>query len=160
MEEAWANFFSAQVGASSALLGLLFVGVSLNLPKILASPGLPNRALLALILLLIVLILSLIFLVPNQGLRLLAVEVLFFAVLMLAVGTAIEISLTKAARVLRKAYLLNFVLFELSALPYLVAGVLLAMGDAAGVYWLAAGMILSIVKAVTEAWVLLVEINR
>ena len=48
----WENFNIAEVGASAALLGLLFVGVSINLARIISLPGLPNRALLALIILL------------------------------------------------------------------------------------------------------------
>lgn len=43
MDDAWQVFFAAQVGASAALLGLLFVGASLNLDKILAGPLLPRR---------------------------------------------------------------------------------------------------------------------
>ena len=43
MIEAWVNFFVAQCGASAALLGLIFVSVSLNLTKILSHPLLPGR---------------------------------------------------------------------------------------------------------------------
>ena len=52
----WENFFIAEVGASAALLGLIFVGVSINLTRIISIPGLPNRALLALIILLTILV--------------------------------------------------------------------------------------------------------
>ena len=38
----WANFFFAEVGASAALVGLLFVAVSINLKRILEVPGLPG----------------------------------------------------------------------------------------------------------------------
>ncbi len=51
----WENFFIAEVGASVALTGLIFVGVSINLTRILSLTGLPNRALLALTLLLTIL---------------------------------------------------------------------------------------------------------
>lgn len=33
----WENFFVAQVGASAALAGLVFVGISINLTKIVAT---------------------------------------------------------------------------------------------------------------------------
>ena len=41
----WETFFTAQVAASATLVGLLFVGVSLNLKMILSNDGLPDRAL-------------------------------------------------------------------------------------------------------------------
>jgi hypothetical protein len=40
----WSKFFSAQVGASAALTGLLFVVISINLPKIVANPQLASRS--------------------------------------------------------------------------------------------------------------------
>ena len=47
----WQPFFAAQLGAGAALLGLLFVGLSLNLGRILANPSLPLRAEIGLMLL-------------------------------------------------------------------------------------------------------------
>jgi hypothetical protein len=40
--EPWGGFFIAQVGASAALAGLIFVAVSLNLTKVLALAICPN----------------------------------------------------------------------------------------------------------------------
>jgi hypothetical protein len=51
----WTAFFRAQLGAAATLGGLVFVGLSLNLTKILSFPALPNRALLALGALLVIL---------------------------------------------------------------------------------------------------------
>src|SRR5262249_40130836 len=54
----WTIFFTAQLGAAATLGGLVFVGLSLNLTKILSFPALPNRALLALGVLLGILVVS------------------------------------------------------------------------------------------------------
>jgi hypothetical protein len=54
----WGNFFFAEVGASAALAGPVFVGASINLAQILKIPGLPERALEALIALMTVLVVS------------------------------------------------------------------------------------------------------
>jgi hypothetical protein len=52
----WGDFFVAQAGAAVALAGLVFVGVSINLDKIIAIPSLPGRALEAMVLLVAVLV--------------------------------------------------------------------------------------------------------
>jgi hypothetical protein len=49
---------------------------------------------------------------------------------------------------------------QLAVLPYLVAGVFLLTGDPIGFYTLIPGITMSVIKAPTDSWVLLVEINR
>jgi hypothetical protein len=74
----WHDFFLAQAGAAGVLTGLVFVGVSINLEKIVSDPssGLAGRAAEALILLVAVLIASVLVLVPGQGAGVLGAEVL------------------------------------------------------------------------------------
>lgn len=157
----WAPFITTQLHIAGALTGLLFVGLSLNLKKILSYPDLPDRALLALAVLLMVLIVCSLMLIPGQPLRLVGIEVLALGLIMLIVGTRIEIRMLRSAEPKgRITYLTNFILLELGLLPYVVGGALLMAGDANGLYWIAAAIIISVVKAVLEAWVLLVEINR
>ena len=64
---AWESFVVAEVGASAVLAGLVFVGLSINLDKIIADPGLPGRALEALVALTVVLVVSSLLLVPGQS---------------------------------------------------------------------------------------------
>jgi modulator of FtsH protease len=161
MTDAWANFFVAQVGASAALLGLLFVGVSLNLDKILSYPVLPDRALLAMLMLLSILLVASILLIPNQPLTAIAIEVLLIGVLIWGSGTFIYVRDLRQIKPEGKVtFTGNFALFEFATLPYLVAGILLLVAAPDAFYWLAAAIILSALKALTDAWVLLVEINR
>ena len=74
----WHDFFLAQAGAAGVLTGLVFVGVSINLEKILSDPtsGLAGRAAEALVLLVAVLTASCLLLVPGQGALLVGIEVL------------------------------------------------------------------------------------
>ena len=74
----WHDFFLAQAGAAGVLTGLVFVGVSINLEKILSDPtsGLAGRAAEALVLLVAVLTPSCLLLVPGQGALLVGIEVL------------------------------------------------------------------------------------
>jgi hypothetical protein len=52
------------------------------------------------------------------------------------------------------------VLGQLAALPALVAGISLLAHAGGGLYWLLAGITISVLAAVFNAWVLLIEIAR
>lgn len=77
----WNDFYVAVAGAPATLTGLLFVGVSIGLTKILSIRGLPDRALLSLVLLLTVLLLSILFLVPNLTTKTLGTAVFIIGLL-------------------------------------------------------------------------------
>jgi modulator of FtsH protease len=158
----WAGFFTAQIGSSAALAGLLFVGVSLNLKVILSASFLPLRALLALALLIGILVVSSLMMMPGQTRVAVAVEVLAVGVVAWVGGSLIEIRGWRHAADggSRTTYVANALLLQFATVPYLVAAALLFAGNDAGLYWLAAAVILSTIKAVADAWVLLVEINR
>ncbi len=162
----WHDFFLAQAGAAGVLTGLVFVGVSINLEKILADPnsGLPGRAAEALILLVAVLTASVLLLVPGQSTALIGVEVL--AVGLAAWGWVVAIQLRRLGYWrtmrpdLRRAFVLRVALGQLATLPLVIAGVAVLTVGLGGLYWLVAGTVFSILAALSEAWVLLVEINR
>jgi len=159
--EGWHDFFLGQLGASAALAGLLFVAISINLERILAGPGLPDRAMLAILLLLGILVVSGLMLIPHQPTALAGIEALVVGAAVLAAGTLIEFVLARAPRHQSMlVFATNAALFAGSALPYIIGGVLLVFGDPAGLYWIAAAVVVSVVKAVADAWVLLVEIQR
>ena len=61
---------------------------------------------------------------------------------------------------LRGAFVLRVALGQIATLPLVVAGIAVLLGGFGGLYWLVAGMVFSILAALFEAWVLLVEINR
>ncbi len=65
----WHDFFLAAAGASAALLGLLFVGVSINLASIAADEriDLRTRAAQAFTNLVFVMVIGLIMLIPDQA---------------------------------------------------------------------------------------------
>ena len=146
----WEAFYAAQLGAAAALGGLVFVGLSLNLKKILSYAWLPGRALLALMVLMAILVISSFMLMPGQSLTALGLEIAAVGVLLFFV-----VNLQN-----RRPFIGNLVLLEIGILPFIVGGVLLLFGIESGFYWIAAGVIVSFIKAVIDAWVLLVEINR
>jgi hypothetical protein len=61
---------------------------------------------------------------------------------------------------LRQAFVLRVVLGQIATLPLVIAGVTVLSVGLGGLYWLVAGSVFSILAALFEAWVLLVEINR
>jgi len=157
---AWTDFFAAVVGATSALLGLFFVSLSLNLATILANRGLPERALQALLQLLAALIVGLLLLMPGQSLWAAGLEILVVAVLVAVVGTVLALRGLRGGKDHKSDFIRNLALVEISVVPWFVGGFLLLGGNAVGGYWLAVGICLSIMKAVIDSWVFLVEINR
>lgn len=159
--DAWQNFFLAQVGASAALTGLIFVSVSISLKKILEHSKLVNRAFQVLAVLLQILVVSSLTLVPGQSLAVFGTEVLVVGVAVWIVATIFEFgSIRTTPAQYRNVALFNTGFTQVAALPYLIGGGILLTGSPAGFYWLVASILLSYAKAMFEAWVLLVEINR
>ncbi|MFT3972977.1 MAG: hypothetical protein QM699_05890 [Amaricoccus sp.] len=93
-----AGFFSAQFAAGAALLGLIFVGLSLNLTRILSEENLPRRAEISMVLLVLQLVVASIALIPGQSLALVGVEVLLAAGLAWGITTAIGVAILRHAR--------------------------------------------------------------
>jgi hypothetical protein len=159
--DVWENFFLAQVGASAALTGLIFVSVSINLKKILQYSKLVNRAFQVLAVLLQILVVSSLALVPGQSAAAFGAEVLILGIGVWIIVTAFEFgSVRTTPPEYRNVALLNAGFSQVAALPYVVGGIILMTSGGAGCYWLVGGILLSYAKAIFEAWVLLVEINR
>ncbi|HEU4999459.1 MAG TPA: hypothetical protein VFT68_10975 [Lapillicoccus sp.] len=154
----WHELFVASAGAAAALAGLVFVAVSINVERILSFHGLPERALQTILLLLGAVVVSILGLVP-QSTTALAVELLV-ATAMLCVG------LFYSARAAfdtggNRTWLASRLLVVIpGSLPYLVGGISLLVATGGGLAWVAVGILGGMIGAVTNAWVLLVEILR
>ena len=157
----WIAFFTAQLGAAATLGGLVFVGLSLNLTKVLSFPALPNRALLALGVLLGILVVSSLILIPGQSTQLIGFEILVAGLFATAVAAWIEVRTLRSAPLQNRGkFLVNMIFLGLALVPYVVGGAQMLGGSLVGLYWVAAAVIVSFIKAIGDAWVLLVEINR
>ena len=162
----WSDFSVAQVGASAALLGLVFVGMSINLKEFVGTPVLVNRAIEAILLLGTVLVTATAVLMPGQdrdalGIELIVVGVLVaLAVLRLQRGSSTYVVPAGDRGPTRGSLLSRRVLGLGSAVLIVVAGVLLLAEAGGGLYWWPAAVVAAYIGAIVNAWVLLVEILR
>ena len=158
---AWENFFIAEVGASAALAGLVFVGLSINLDKIIAGPGLPGRALEALVALVVVLVVSSLLLVPRQPQALIGGELLVSGLAFWIAIVSLQVAnLRTLAPPYRRVFVVRVALGQLATVPFVIAGAAVLVRGEGGLAWVVPGVIVSFVLALLDAWVLLVEINR
>jgi len=156
----WGNFFVAEVGASAALAGLLFVAVSISLSKVLSVPYLPNRALGALVLLFQALLIASCGLVPGESIALLGGEIGAIGVVTWLVLIWIQRGNAHHPSVPKQWFYIRLIGSQLATLPMLIAAGSLLAGRGGGLYWVVPGMAFSLLAAIFNAWVLLVEIHR
>ena len=159
--EDWAEYCVAQIGASAALAGLIFVGVSINLAKVIAIPQLVSLSLEAILLLATVLGECSILLAPGQPPARIGAEILVLALALWAILSLLQRrTFSRAPREYRRDYWRHFVPGQLAMLAFAVAGAWLMMGGEAGLIFFLPGTLLCYAAAFNYAWILLIEINR
>jgi len=158
----WDNFFVGELGAAAALAGLLFVSVSVNQARILELGRMADRGLEALLMLFLVLAVASLGLVPGQPPRLLGAEIAALALGLLAGLVPLQrtyLRQTDAQHRAHSAYLAR--VNQLAIALVALGGLILARrADAAGLYVMVPGILLTFIGAGANAWVLLIEINR
>lgn len=157
----WSNFFVAQAGASAALTGLIFVGISISLNELIKFPHLLLRAAATLVVLLSVLVTSSLLLAPVQSIRTAGIEVLAVGVASLLITFSLGLSgVRRAAPEFRRFALISLSMMLCATIPLVIAGiVMLTQGDS-GLYWLLPAFTVAFVVALVDGWILLVEIHR
>jgi modulator of FtsH protease len=151
----------AAAGASAALAGLVFVAVSINLDRILSFPWLPGRVGETIVLLTAVLVESLLLVAPGQSRVALGAEILGIGAAAWVVLAVLHVRLRRHGTGTTALQLrTRIVAGQAASLPALVAGASLLLEAGGGLYWLMAGVVLSMLAAISSAWVLLIEIAR
>lgn len=156
----WKDFYIAVSGAAAAFAGLLFVGLSINLARIISLPGISDRAGETLIFLGAVLVAALLGLVPQSS-KASGIELLTIFCFVWCVATYLDI------RALRRNHYdtlfhgyQRFAFTQIASLSLLVAALSFLLRAGREPYWLIPGLIFPLLVSMSNAWVLLVEIMR
>jgi modulator of FtsH protease len=157
----WSAFFSAEVSASAALTGLIFVAVSINLAKIIGHKWLVARAAKALLTLTGVLLASTLCLVPGQHLSSLGAELTILGgMLWIAATGSHRAASHDNPYITTRQKVLQSVLTQFSAIPFPAAGLSLLFSWGGGLHWLVMGTVFALIAALMDGWVLLIEVLR
>src|SRR5262249_23159782 len=140
-------FFVAETAAAAALLGLMFVAISINLNQVIDAGGLADRAFGALAILLGILIAGLLLAMPDQPAWVMGIETAAIALIIGAVVASVgRRGFVSADEEYRANFARNVALSLVALAPIFIGGLLMMGGGEAGFYFVAVGMCLSIVK--------------
>jgi hypothetical protein len=157
----WQTLFSVQAESAATLTGLVFVAVSINLTRVLSSPGLPGRAAESLAQFLQVFFVCMAALIPRQTAAALATEIIVVTLMCWVLQLASQINYARSRSGHPKWWLVTRVVqTHLGSVPLFVAAICLLAGSSSGLYWLVPGFFLSFFAGILNAWILLIEINR
>ncbi|HLY56266.1 MAG TPA: hypothetical protein VKS60_11965 [Stellaceae bacterium] len=157
----WAGFLGSLASASATLTGFLFVAISINLSHVISTPGLTARAFESVMMVAGILIIAILGLVPGQIPEYFGIQVVAVALLLIVFSLPVQCGALR-----RQHYrsiwhvVVRILLCQGALVPLAAGGVLLAMGNSLGLYWLVPGIVCAIFWSVLSAWVLLVEIVR
>jgi hypothetical protein len=158
----WSDFAVAMAGAAAALAGLVMVAISVNIREILALPGVTARAAAAVGSLILVVVTAGLILVPGQPAPALGVELLVAAALAVTLHTVSLVKRMRHPGGPRTSRGVAVAVAIVQLLPIMLGALLLAFADGGGggLYWVAAGLVLTLAGSMLDAWVLMVEILR
>ena len=156
----WSELYVAMAGAAAALLGLLFVAVSINLEQVLRIAWLPLRAGETLGVLVVLLTTAVLVLVPGQSRTALGLELAGTGLLLIGSDGWLRIRRGRPAGARARSIVVPAVIVALTGAPLVVAGATLIAGAGGGLYWTVPALLAGFAGAVSNAWVLLIEILR
>jgi hypothetical protein len=156
---AWHDFGVALVSATAALLGLVFVVVSLHLKAVVNDSVLRRRAEITLGLFATALVASAVLLIPGQSRQALGIELMPIALVYIGFSTLTTIAATRSQRGVSRDRLARFFFGELSAGLIFVGGLGLVIHALGGAYLAAAGIILGVLCSMLATWSLFVGLG-
>jgi hypothetical protein len=157
----WDSFFTAEVGASAALAGLIFVSITINLQRIVANPSVTLRAFQALLLLVGTFVLAALFLVPGQSPTEQGVELLAVTVVLWAALDGLELSAWHRASTIYRGFLTGHsIQIQIPYVLAVIGSIALLLSSPSALYWFVPATLAAFLIAIFEAWVLTIPILR
>ena len=156
---AWHDFGVGLVGASAALLGLVFVVVSLHLKAVVNDTVLRRRAEISLGLFATALAASAALLIPGQSREALGIELMTIALFYVGLSTWATVLATQSSRGVSRDRLVRFVFGEFSAGLIFIGGLGLVLHALGGAYLVAAGIVLGLLSSMLATWMLFVGLG-
>jgi hypothetical protein len=154
----WTTMCGAVAGSAATLAGLLFVALTVNLPRILPDASHVARAREALAGLLSLLILAILILIPGQPHAALGSELLCLAAAVAAVSVRLQGQTIRRMQPGQRArWAVRMLPVNLGTAAIIVSGVSLIAGSGGGLYWLAVTMLIYFLRSALNAWILVVE---
>ena len=156
--EAWQTMFATVAVAAATLMGLLFIGLSLNLRIIVDNPVHLARAREAMVSLVVLLIISLLALIPEQGRAALGIELLAFSVLLFGVVLRLQAStLHHLPAHRRRSWIVRLIGLNSANLAITIAGASLLMRGLGGLLWLMLTILICLLWSTYNAWNLVIR---
>jgi uncharacterized membrane protein len=153
--QSWSTFALVIGAGAGALVGLLFVAISIRATTVAASAELRNRAAQTLVIFATLLLIAVLLSIPAQTDRLLGAELLLLATLLIALLVLLDRRARKSGE-LRLARVLKIVSPNtVTALGTSAAGTLLICGIDWGISLLVPLACFAIVGGLTSAWAFL-----
>jgi hypothetical protein len=157
----WQTLLSMQAGAAATLTGLVFVAVSINLTKIVATSLLTVRVVESLVQFLQVFFVCSMMIVPHQSSFALAIEILVVSCISWAIQILGFVRYRRARLGNPHWWLgLRLAATHLSTIPFFVVAIDLLLGHNSALYWSVPGFLFSFVAGLFNSWVLLIEVAR
>ncbi len=159
--DGWNDLFVATAGASATLAGLMFVGLSINLDKLVKMPGVLLRAAASLALLTSMLGLSILLLIPDQPVRNAGIEVLGIAIASACIVGLLSLRSIRHTPDEYRGNALSLTGLRMFALvPLAISGALMIADHPNGTDLLVPGILMTFIVTIVDAWVILIEIAR
>ncbi len=150
--------FGAIAAATAAFAGLLFIALTVNLPRILPDAARVARAREALGGLLSLLVVAILILIPRQSRVALGIEMVSLAVVIVAISGYLEgQTIRHLPSERRTRWALRTLPYNVGTATVLVSGISMIAAVGGGLYWLIATVLIYFLWSARNVWVLVVE---